>query len=353
MLYLSLQLAATKHYWIMSSKWFKKLRTFILAAVFILLLYEVLQPESPEFSDTMRMQMPPVPDRPPEFSRKNNSQLFRNQRLIKQFTSSDIQPSIQTTPSQQPKRLPSPPQKLPSLGKIRVIEVTGGEQSKQVKGLDSNPARYSVQWIKTLVELQRQHPRIGLPMNTSNSRFQKPDCKNKLCSGFLTRLDTPHFKYCFRKSRLRQEPEKSTCRFISGKRRSPVALASFPGSGNTWARGLLQDTTGICTGGIYCDKTLRKNGYPGECIRSGVVLVVKTHQTSPWWKGVHYKKSDSPKYFAKNWHIPVFGTGIFLMRNPYDALVAEWNREQTVRLADNHVNYVGKEYFSKLQNVHN
>ena len=27
-----------------------------------------------------------------------------------------------------------------------------------------------------------------------------------------------------------------------------MALASFPGSGNTWVRGLLETATGICTG---------------------------------------------------------------------------------------------------------
>ena len=39
------------------------------------------------------------------------------------------------------------------------------------------------------------------------------------------------------------------CHFINGSRRAPVALASFPGSGNTWVRGLLEMATGVCTGG--------------------------------------------------------------------------------------------------------
>ena len=38
------------------------------------------------------------------------------------------------------------------------------------------------------------------------------------------------------------------CRFMNGSQRAPVALASFPGSGNTWVRGLLEQATGICTG---------------------------------------------------------------------------------------------------------
>ena len=43
-----------------------------------------------------------------------------------------------------------------------------------------------------------------------------------------------------------------------------VALASFPGSGNTWLRYLLQQATGILTGSIYMDKELYKHGFPGR-----------------------------------------------------------------------------------------
>ena len=35
---------------------------------------------------------------------------------------------------------------------------------------------------------------------------------------------------------------------MSGQGRAAVALVSFPGSGNTWVRGLLERATGICTG---------------------------------------------------------------------------------------------------------
>ena len=38
------------------------------------------------------------------------------------------------------------------------------------------------------------------------------------------------------------------CHFINGSKRAAVALASFPGSGNTWVRGLLEKATGVCTG---------------------------------------------------------------------------------------------------------
>ena len=57
----------------------------------------------------------------------------------------------------------------------------------------------------------------------------------------------------------------------------PTALASKPGSGNTWVRHLLQLATGIQTGSIFHEQRLKRNGFPGEGINDGSVLVIKTH----------------------------------------------------------------------------
>ena len=185
---------------------------------------------------------------------------------------------------------------------------------------------------------------------SSNYEYSIRSCSDQMCSKHLMKDDSRHFRYCFIKAKLLEtDLDKATCHFIDGFGRSPVALASFPGSGNTWVRGLLQDTTGICTGGIYCDTTLRKNGYPGECIRSGVVLVVKTHQIDPRWTGVHYDESIPSTHFNKLKYIPVYSSAIFLVRNPFDALVSEWNRLQTVNSSDNHVNCAGKEHFGEFK----
>ncbi len=54
-------------------------------------------------------------------------------------------------------------------------------------------------------------------------------------------------------------------------------LASSPGSGNAWVRGLLEQATGICTGSIFCDVNLKKGGFNGERLQGGTVLVTKTH----------------------------------------------------------------------------
>ncbi len=41
------------------------------------------------------------------------------------------------------------------------------------------------------------------------------------------------------------------CCFMNGTGRKIVGLGSFPGSGNTWLRGLLEKATGICSGTVY------------------------------------------------------------------------------------------------------
>lgn len=80
-----------------------------------------------------------------------------------------------------------------------------------------------------------------------------------------------------------------------------VALVSYPGSGNTWLRYLLQQVTGVVTGSIYMDYGLRVHGFPAENVTDGSVLVVKTHAVP----------MDSDK----------FKSAILLIRNPRDAIL--------------------------------
>ncbi|KAF7273793.1 hypothetical protein GWI33_013521 [Rhynchophorus ferrugineus] len=90
--------------------------------------------------------------------------------------------------------------------------------------------------------------------------------------------------------------------------KKPVALVSFPGSGNTWLRYLLQQATGYYTGSVYKDYGLLKNGFPAESITNASVLVVKTHE----W-GVNARK--------------MFSKAILLVREPEKAIHAEFNRQ--------------------------
>ena len=70
-----------------------------------------------------------------------------------------------------------------------------------------------------------------------------------------------------------------------------TGLFSYPGSGNTWLRYLIQKSTGYVTG---CDHVFKKkilvddfiknhtiynNGFPGELISDGSAIVIKSHLT--------------------------------------------------------------------------
>ena len=183
----------------------------------------------------------------------------------------------------------------------------------------------------------------------------KLNCPDRICSEFVTKSDCPHFDYCIKKTWKRRswykEPSDSICQFINGSGRSPIALASFPGSGNTWVRGLIQAATGLCTGAIYCDRTLRKTGFPGESIRSGIVLVVKTHHDDPRWSGVHYDRSAPFTYFKKVEHIPMYSSAIFILRNPFESLVAEYSRQLREEDPDSHVNIPKRQYFGEWKDT--
>jgi hypothetical protein len=95
-----------------------------------------------------------------------------------------------------------------------------------------------------------------------------------------------------------------------------TALVSFQGSGNTWIRHILEQATGIYTGSIYCDTTL-KAVFSGEHISSGNVLVVKTHHPDATSLPTDMKIALGQESFDK---------AIILVRDPFDSLISEANR---------------------------
>ena len=89
------------------------------------------------------------------------------------------------------------------------------------------------------------------------------------------------------------------------KCRTPVALASFPGSGNTWLRHMIEGAGGIFTGSRYKDLQIQMFGLWGEIRQwnDGTPIVQKTHDASK-----HHVQKDFE------------GRGILIVRNPYDAI---------------------------------
>ncbi|XP_039514144.1 WSC domain-containing protein 2 [Pimephales promelas] len=99
-------------------------------------------------------------------------------------------------------------------------------------------------------------------------------------------------------------------RFLPTRSKHLIALASFPGAGNTWARHLIELATGHYTGSYYFDGSLYNKGFKGERDhwRSGRTICIKTHESGR-------KEIDT------------FDASILMIRNPYKALMAEFNRK--------------------------
>ena len=90
---------------------------------------------------------------------------------------------------------------------------------------------------------------------------------------------------------------------------------------------------------------MRQAGFIGEGVKSGSVLVVKTHTKTAHWYGMKSKQNE-----------PFYGSAIFILRNPYDSIIAEWNRRVTNNVMkknhlphrDSHTNVVPENYWRKL-----
>uniref|UniRef100_D3TQS4 Beta-1,6-N-acetylglucosaminyltransferase n=1 Tax=Glossina morsitans morsitans TaxID=37546 RepID=D3TQS4_GLOMM len=137
-------------------------------------------------------------------------------------------------------------------------------RSQRVSGLNR---KMTIRWCKELKYMQSE-----LPVDTTTSEYNTP---------------------------YQIEP---------GTQMGLTALASFPGSGNTWLRYLLQQSTGILTGSIYKDYGLLKTGFPAENVCNNSVLLVKTHEWGP-----------------KAWAL--FSKALLLVRDPEKAILAEFNRQ--------------------------
>lgn len=122
---------------------------------------------------------------------------------------------------------------------------------------------------------------------------------------------------------------------------SLVALVSFHGSGNTWLRYLLEQSTGVFTGSVYCDQILKAN-FPGESVVSGNVIAVKTH---------HANSRSLPKDVQFTLRKEVYDKAIVLVRNPFDALLSEanrrWNSNPTI---NNHIGLASEANFIGMIN---
>lgn len=112
-----------------------------------------------------------------------------------------------------------------------------------------------------------------------------------------------------------------------------TGFVSYPRSGNSYIRSLLERATGIQTSSVYCDHSLQET-FKGECDHKANFFV-KTHfpavpshfRPSPEERAEYYKRFDQV---------------IHVVRNPFDAVSSWWHLSHTPRHEDGSLDHEGK-----------
>lgn len=145
---------------------------------------------------------------------------------------------------------------------------------------------------------------------------------------------------------------KAECRAKYGERRylppdqkrHPPMLYTFPGSGNTWCRLLVEFGTGIYTGSVYNDQSLL-HSLPGEFTCNSQVSVIKIHPHTHPFEGLRTGNFNSDANKCKRGGIDKLRRAVLLIRDPFDSIWSEFQRRTT----QSHVTGIRKDEFGWQQ----
>lgn len=120
----------------------------------------------------------------------------------------------------------------------------------------------------------------------------------------------------------------------------PPILYSFPGSGNTWVRLLIDYSTGVFSGSMYHDRALFDT-LPGERHCNRKVSVIKAHPHLQTFAILNNSKLYTKKCTIG--HIQSFSRAILLIRDPFDSIFSEFQR----RWSGSHIGGIHKSSFDE------
>lgn len=95
-----------------------------------------------------------------------------------------------------------------------------------------------------------------LPMNGLEQSINKSMCDGKYCRN----INYCHARYMIFMRTHAEDNRCATRSFLPPSNGSVTALISLPGSGNTWARHLIESAVGIYTGSVYNSQILYQQG---------------------------------------------------------------------------------------------
>ena len=89
-------------------------------------------------------------------------------------------------------------------------------------------------------------------------------------------------------------------------------------------RHLIQQASGFLTGSVYNYDRYKEKGFPGEGVMDSSVLAVKTHEMSR-----ANKKFNLTTRTYGNGQFKMYDMAILLVRDPYQAILSEFNRKKS------------------------
>ena len=126
-------------------------------------------------------------------------------------------------------------------------------------------------------------------------------------------------------------------RFLSARGANVTLLSSYPGSGNTWVRHLVELGTRAYTGSAYNDTSLARE-FRGEGRWDASVVAVKTHYPcGGCWKVPPAYEEYVAEPMTGRRSYAASTASVLILRNPFDAILSEFNR---VRSGFNHTGTV-------------
>lgn len=124
--------------------------------------------------------------------------------------------------------------------------------------------------------------------------------------------------------------------------RRPSMLYTFPGSGNNWLEMLVERASGIHIGSVYRDLYLIRTTFPGygRCDRSVSLVLLHTLFHSHR----EFEKQVLPDVCLES-NITRFHRVVMLIRNPFDAIWSEFQREHSDK--KNHTGVISHDRFDQ------
>ena len=190
------------------------------------------------------------------------------------------------------------------------------ELNRYIKG---HPRKDVVRYINNFLPIQIQDVIRQLRVSDLTSSLTSEVAQKQFlqCSGMKLLQQLP----------VRIPQSHQHCKKMSFQSSGPViALGSFPGSGNSWVRQLLESATGIYTGTPYCDRAYVQAGMMGEGVATENVIAIKTHERP-----------------AKAKQLINHDKAIYLVRSPFATILAEHNWSLNKK-ADRHTVETVKSY---------